>query len=101
MKLGDVEGSAERASAFLKSLGHPHRLRILCLIMEGERPVSAIADAIGLTQSGVSQHLARMRQEGLIKARRDGQTIYYSIADKRAARVVGLLESMFCPPASR
>jgi DNA-binding transcriptional ArsR family regulator len=97
MKLDNLEGAAEQASNFLKSLGHPQRLRILCLLMEGQRTVSAIAETIGLTQSGVSQHLARMRQEGLVKARRDGQTIQYSIADERAASIVKLLEAMFCP----
>ena len=54
--------------------------------------------AVGLAQSAVSQHLARMRAEGLIKARRDGQTIYYQVADKNVARMLKLLESMFCQP---
>jgi ArsR family transcriptional regulator, virulence genes transcriptional regulator len=99
MNLDQLGQSADKASAFLKSLGNAHRLRILCLIMEGERPVGDLATAVGLNQSAVSQHLARMRQEGLIKSRRDGQTIYYQLADKNVSRLVKLLESMFCSPA--
>lgn len=98
MNLIDLNESAERASTFLKSLGNAQRLRILCLIMEQERPVGELAEQIGLTQSAVSQHLARMRQEGLIKSRRAGQTIFYELADKNVARMIKLLESMFCAP---
>ncbi len=93
-----LEESAERASAFLKSLGNAHRLRILCFIMEQERPVGDLAEAAGLSQSGVSQHLARMRQEGLITSRREGQTVYYQLADRNVRRMLKLLESMFCTP---
>ncbi len=98
MNLNELSESAEKASNFLKSVGNAHRLRILCLIMQGERPVGELAEAVGLNQSAVSQHLARMRQEGLIKSRRDGQTIYYQPADKNVARLIKLLESMFCAP---
>jgi DNA-binding transcriptional ArsR family regulator len=98
MNLIDLNESAERASIFLKSLGNAQRLRILCLIMEQERPVGELAEQVGLTQSAVSQHLARMRQEGLIKSRREGQTIFYELADKNVARMIKLLESMFCAP---
>ena len=98
MNLHQLDHAAERASVFLKSLGNAHRLRILCLIMEEERPVGDLAGAVGVAQSAVSQHLARMRAEGLIKARRDGQTIYYQVADKNVARMLKLLESMFCAP---
>ncbi len=98
MNLQDLNEAADKASVFLKSLGNAHRLRILCLIMEQERPVGDLAEAVGLAQSAVSQHLARMRQEGLIKSRRDGQTIYYQLADKNVARMIKLLESMFCGP---
>jgi ArsR family transcriptional regulator, virulence genes transcriptional regulator len=99
MNLQNLNEAADKASNFLKSLGNAHRLRILCLMMEEERPVGDLAEAVGLAQSAVSQHLARMRQEGLIKSRRDGQTIYYQLADKNVARTLKLLESMFCSPA--
>ena len=99
MNLQNLNEAADKASNFLKSLGNAHRLRILCLMMEEERPVGDLAVAVGLAQSAVSQHLARMRQEGLIKSRREGQTIYYQLADKNVARTLKLLESMFCTPA--
>jgi DNA-binding transcriptional ArsR family regulator len=98
MQLEKLKDSAEKASDFLKSLGNPQRLRILCLIMEKERPVGELAGEVGLTQSAVSQHLARMRQEGIVRSRREAQTIYYQLADRNVARMIKLLESMFCPP---
>jgi DNA-binding transcriptional ArsR family regulator len=96
MKLEDLRESADKASSFLKSLAHPQRLRIMCLIMEQERPVGELADAVDLNQSAVSQHLALLRREGLLKTRRDGQTIYYQLADRNVTKFFGLLEDMFC-----
>jgi DNA-binding transcriptional ArsR family regulator len=96
MKLEDLRESADKASSFLKSLANPQRLRIMCLIMEQERPVGELADAVDLNQSAVSQHLALLRREGLLKTRRDGQTIYYQLADRNVTKFFGLLEDMFC-----
>ena len=97
MNIPDLANSADRASEFLKSMANPQRLRILCLIMDGERPVGEIAEAIGANQSSVSQNLALMRREGLVAPRRDGQTIYYRIAEKKLVKVLKLLADMFCP----
>jgi DNA-binding transcriptional ArsR family regulator len=96
MKLEDLRESADKASSFLKSLANPQRLRIMCLILEQERPVGELADAVELNQSAVSQHLALLRREGLLKTRRDGQTIYYQLADRNVTKFLGLLEDMFC-----
>jgi DNA-binding transcriptional ArsR family regulator len=96
MKLDDLRQSADNASAFLKSLANPQRLKIMCLIMEKERPVGELAEAVELNQSAVSQHLALLRREGLLKTRRDGQTIFYQLADKNVTKFFGLLEDMFC-----
>jgi ArsR family transcriptional regulator, virulence genes transcriptional regulator len=96
MKLADLRESADKASSFLKSLSNPQRLRIMCLIMERERPVGELAEAVELNQSAVSQHLALLRREGLLKTRRDGQTIYYHLADRSVVKFFGLLEDMFC-----
>jgi DNA-binding transcriptional ArsR family regulator len=96
MKLEDLRESADKASSFLKSLANPQRLRIMCLIMEQERPVGELAEAVELNQSAVSQHLALLRREGLLKTRRDGQTIYYQLADRNVTKFFGLLEDMFC-----
>ena len=98
MTLQVLSEASDKASSFLKSLANAQRLRILCLIMEGERPVGELAEAIELNQSAVSQHLALMRREGLIKSRREGQTIYYQLADKNVAQLFKLLENMFCKP---
>ncbi|MGB9140614.1 MAG: metalloregulator ArsR/SmtB family transcription factor [Aestuariivirga sp.] len=98
MNIADLANSSDRASEFLKSLANAQRLRILCLIMEGERPVGEIAEAIGANQSSVSQNLALMRREGLVAPRRSGQTIYYRLADKKLVKMFRLLSDMFCKP---
>ncbi len=98
MNIRDLAASSDRASDFLKSLANSQRLRILCLILEGERPVGEIAEAIGANQSSVSQNLALMRREGLVVPRRDGQTIYYRLADKNVVKIFRLLSDMFCKP---
>jgi DNA-binding transcriptional ArsR family regulator len=98
MNISDLAASSDRASDFLKSLANSQRLRILCLILEGERPVGEIAEAIGANQSSVSQNLALMRREGLVVPRRDGQTIYYRLADKNVVKIFRLLSDMFCKP---
>ncbi len=98
MNITDLANSSGRASEFLKSLANAQRLRILCLVMEGERPVGEIAEAVGAKQSSVSQNLALMRREGLVVSRRSGQTIYYRLADKKLVKLFRLLNDMFCKP---
>lgn len=94
--VGAMGARAGEAAALLKALSHEGRLMILCHISEGERSVTELEDLIGARQSAVSQQLARLRIEGLVSARRDGKTIYYSIADARVGRVVRLMYEMFC-----
>lgn len=89
--------AAEQASEFLKSLANPVRLRILCLLAQGESPVGDIADKLAARQSLISQHLALLRKDGLVRPRRDGQTIYYALADERARKLIGVLYESFCP----
>lgn len=92
------EAKAAEAAKMLKLLANEHRLLVLCrLVAEREMTVGDIADAIGLSQSALSQHLAKMRDDGLVATRRDGQTIYYRLADKNVARVLTLLKNIFCP----
>lgn len=98
MNITELANSSGRASEFLKSLANAQRLRILCLVMEGERPVGEIAEAVGANQSSVSQNLALMRREGLVVSRRSGQTIYYRLADKKLVKLFRLLNEMFCKP---
>ncbi len=96
--LAALERQAGQAAELLKLLANEHRLLILCrLAASGEMPVGKLVDAVGLSQSALSQHLAKMRQEGLLATRREAQTIYYHIADENAARVLTLLKGIFCP----
>lgn len=91
---------AERAgdaAQLLKALSNEHRLLILChLVSETELPVGTLVERIGLSQSALSQHLARLRAEGLVDFRRESQTLFYRVADPRAAQVLELLREIFC-----
>lgn len=90
--------AAGRASELLKSLANRHRLLILCQLIEGERPVGELAAFLGVRDSTVSQHLALLRKDGLVETRRDGQTIYYSIASTEAKTLLETLYSLYCAP---
>lgn len=96
----DMAAAADQASELLRSLGNRHRLLILCQLTEGERSVGDLASFLDLRDSTVSQHLALLRREGLVRARRDGQTIWYSIASPPARRILETLFDIFCKPAS-
>ncbi|MDO1559133.1 metalloregulator ArsR/SmtB family transcription factor [Brevundimonas sp. 2R-24] len=89
-------GKAAEAAELLKALSHDGRLLILCALAGGETPAGALMPVTGLSQSALSQHLARLREQGLVRARREGVVIHYSIADTAALRVVGLLAEIFC-----
>ena len=89
---------AGEAAALLKALAHEARLMVLCQLVDGERPAGALQEMSGLSQSALSQHLARLREDGLVETRRAAQTIYYSLADDKAARVLETLASIYCPP---
>jgi DNA-binding transcriptional ArsR family regulator len=95
-----MAAAADQASELLKSLGNRHRLLILCQLTEGERSVGDLASFLRLRDSTVSQHLSLLRRDGLVQARRDGQTIWYSIASPPARRVLETLFEIFCKPAS-
>ncbi len=96
----EIELLAEQAAAaarMLKLLGNEHRLLILCfLIARGEMKVGDLVDAVGLSQSALSQHLALLRDDGLVAFRRESQTLHYRIADARAARILKLLKELYC-----
>ncbi len=93
--------AADRASELLKSLGNRHRLLILCQLTEAERSVGELATFLGLRDSTVSQHLSLLRKDGLVQARRDGQTIWYSIVSPPARRVLETLFEIFCKSAPK
>jgi ArsR family transcriptional regulator len=89
---------AGEAAALLKALAHEARLMVLCQLLEGERSAGALQAGSGLSQSALSQHLARLREEGLVATRRDAQTIYYSLADPDVWRILDALAAIYCPP---
>ena len=96
---GDPErmsDKAKRAADFLKALAHENRLMLLCILAEGERSVSELEKMLELRQPTVSQQLARLRMDGLVTARRDGKTIYYSLASEEARIIVGAVYEVFC-----
>ncbi len=90
--------NAERASKLLKSMSHPSRLMVLCYLMNGERPVSALNEAVPLSQSALSQHLAALRHAGLVETRRESQTIHYRLNDKAVFRILEALYRIYCYP---
>jgi DNA-binding transcriptional ArsR family regulator len=96
MDLERMQASAKTATDLLKLLGHPDRLMVLCQLKTGEQSVGELSQNLGIKQSPLSQHLARMRHEGVVNSRRDGQTIYYSISGEKVEKVVGVLYELFC-----
>jgi DNA-binding transcriptional ArsR family regulator len=105
MELSKLTAKAAEAAALMKALSNEHRLLILChLISEGELTVGALVERLPLSQSALSQHLARLREEGLVAFRRESQTLHYRVADPKAGQVLELLRDLFCPdlkPAAR
>ena len=90
--------SASKAEELLKAIANRHRLTILCQLIDGERSVGELADFLTLRDSTVSQHLALLRKDGLVSTRRDGQTIWYTIASKPARMVLETLYQIYCAP---
>lgn len=88
--------SAE-AATMLRALANQQRLLILCHLSTGELSVSELHDRMVLSQSALSQHLARLREEGLVTFRRDAQTLIYRVADERVSRLLNLLHELYCP----
>jgi DNA-binding transcriptional ArsR family regulator len=99
MNIQELTSKSKEASDFLLLLANPQRLRILCALREGERSVTSLGDVVDLSQSALSQHLARLRQSGIVSTRRDAQTIYYSIRDKRAGQLLEAMYDLFCRPS--
>ena len=98
-----MDGEAMRlhaadASRVLKALANEKRLLLLCQLVEGECSVGELNARVDLSQSALSQHLAVLREEGVVATRREGQTIWYRIADPAAMKVVATLAEIFCPP---
>ncbi len=96
--VGAMTARAAEAAGFLKALSHEGRLMILCHIADGEKSVNELEALLQMRQAAVSQQLARLRDEGLVVARREGKAIFYSISDERVRATVGLMYQLFCGP---
>jgi DNA-binding transcriptional ArsR family regulator len=94
----EMQTAADEASNLLKALSNRHRLLIVCQLIEKERSVGQLAALLNVRDSTVSQHLALLRKDGLVTARRDGQTIWYSIGSEAARELVGTLYRVYCSP---
>lgn len=96
-----LEKKAEEAARLLEALANPRRLMILCELAEGERSVGELTEIVGLQQAALSQHLAKLRAEGIVATRRQAQMIFYRLASPAAASVINTLADIFCRPKSR
>jgi ArsR family transcriptional regulator, virulence genes transcriptional regulator len=92
----ELEKNAAKACSLLMAMANTHRLMVLCKLAEGEKSVNALAESVGLSQSALSQHLARLRQKDFVSTRRDAQTIYYSIASDEVRAVLTTLYKLYC-----
>jgi ArsR family transcriptional regulator, virulence genes transcriptional regulator len=101
IEVAELGPKAAEAESFLKALANRHRLMVLCELHKGEQSVTKLQAAIGLSQSSLSQHLARLREDKLVKTRRSSQTIFYSLANENVSRVIGLLYELFCAEQCR
>ena len=96
MDINALQGKALEASRFLKAMSNKHRLMILCNLINGEHSVGELERIVGLSQSALSQHLARLRKEELVKTRREAQTIFYSLNDESISEVLKVLHGIYC-----
>jgi ArsR family transcriptional regulator len=93
---------AARVGDTLRALANERRLMVLCKLVEwGEATVGTLAEAVGLSQSALSQHLAKMREEGIVTFRRDAQTVWYRIGDARTEELLATLHRLFCRPTRK
>ncbi len=90
------EEDIDRASRSLKAMSHPLRLKILCTLGDQERSVQDIVEQVGTSQSNISQHLAILRDKGILASRKDANRVYYRVGDTRTLRLIGMMREVFC-----
>ena len=95
-KLIDKDEDILQASLAMKAIAHPLRLKVLCVLGEGELSVQDIVDSVGTSQSNISQHLAILRDKGILSTRKDANRVYYRIGDQRTLKLVGMMRDVFC-----
>lgn len=100
VQFDQMNAAAEEAAAFLKALGNPGRLRLLCLLVPGEMTVSELEEALGATQSYVSGQLLKLRKQGFVADSKRGRNVTYRLADERVERVMERLYEVFCEKVS-
>ena len=98
LSLEEMANHADETAEVLKSIANPNRLMILCALIEEEKTVSAINELVPLSQSALSQHLARLRAENLVSTRKERQTVHYSISDPRIVELMASLYELYCAP---
>ncbi|MFD1942063.1 ArsR/SmtB family transcription factor [Paradevosia shaoguanensis] len=96
MEIAKLESKAEEATVLLTAMANPKRLLILCELLNGERNVSELGEKVGLAQSPLSQHLSKLRAWNMVKTRRDGQQVYYTIASDEVRQVIETLYRIYC-----
>lgn len=94
--MAQMNEAADKASALMRTLGHKGRLLILCQLATGEKSVGELSDILAIPQSPLSQHLSRMRKEGLVQTRREAQSIYYTLKAGEAGKIIECLYGMYC-----
>lgn len=92
----ELAKNAQQVATILKQLSNPNRLMILCCITDGELTVSDLNQRVALSQSALSQHLAKLREHNIVETRRESQAIYYRVADPRIKLLLGVLQEQFC-----
>ncbi len=97
MDVNKVEHNVALAASLLKVLSNEKRLLIVCSLYKGEKSVGELEELIGLSQSALSQHLARLRRDEIVRTRRDAQTIYYSLKDPATQEILNCLYDIYCP----
>ena len=95
-KLEQLMRNAREASDFLKALSHENRLILLCLLSEKERSVGELEEILSLRQAAVSQQLARLRFDGIVSSRREGKSVYYSLASDKVRNIISVIYDIFC-----
>lgn len=95
-KLIDREEDIQQAAQAIKAIAHPLRLKILCVLGDREVSVQEIVEQVGTSQSNISQHLAILRDKGVLATRKDANRVYYRIGDPRTIKLVGMMRDVFC-----
>lgn len=92
----DKDEHIEQASRAMKAMAHPLRLKILCVLGDREVSVQEIVETVGTSQSNISQHLAILRDKGVLRARKDANRVYYRVGDPRTLKLIGMMRDVFC-----